>query len=92
MNQSILFPDLQDWDSGSQIVVFPAQVQGANVECRISLQRLALLSSEALTAETCDIEAKALAVFDEYRFDIEEEVEMLIEQESFDEQGRVVLI
>ncbi|GIU46473.1 hypothetical protein TUM4438_22360 [Shewanella sairae] len=92
MNQSILFPDLQDWDSQTQTILFPAQVQGANIECLISLNKLTQLSSVTFEQDNDGLEAQALAVFDEYRFDIEEEVEMLIEQESFDEQGRVVLI
>ncbi|MGS0683476.1 DUF1488 domain-containing protein [Shewanella sp. 125m-7] len=92
MNQSILFPDLQDWDSESQTVVFPAQVQGANIECCISLAKLATLSATTINAGEQDIANKALAIFDDYRFDIEEEVEALIEQEIFDEQGRVVLL
>lgn len=92
MNQSILFPDLQNWDSQTQTVVFPVQVQGANIECRISLVKLASLSSTTIDAGEQDIASKALVLFDEYRFDIEEEVEALIEQEIFDEQGRVVLL
>ncbi|MGS0728310.1 DUF1488 family protein, partial [Shewanella sp. 0m-11] len=31
-------------------------------------------------------------LFEQYRFDIEEEVETLIEQEAFDEQARTVLL
>ncbi|MGS0695834.1 DUF1488 domain-containing protein [Shewanella sp. 0m-4] len=92
MNQSILFPDLQDWDQLSQTVIFPVQVQGVNIECRISLAKLASLSSTKILAEELDIESKALALFEQYRFDIEEEVETLIEQEAFDEQARTVLL
>ncbi|ABZ74612.1 protein of unknown function DUF1488 [Shewanella halifaxensis HAW-EB4] len=92
MNQSILFPDLQDWDQQSQTIIFPAQVQGANVECRISLAKLTSLSSATIKPDEQDIESKVLALFDEYRFDIEEEVEALIEQEAFDEQGKVILL
>ncbi|WP_108945027.1 DUF1488 domain-containing protein [Shewanella halifaxensis] len=92
MNQSILFPDLQEWDPQTQSIVFPVQVQGANIECRISLDKLSLLSSINFEQDNEQLEASVLAVFDEYRFDIEEEVEMLIEQDSFDEQGRVTLI
>lgn len=92
MNQSILFPDLQNWDSQTQTVVFPVQVQGANIECRISLAKLASLSSTTIDASEQDIEIQALAIFDEYRFDIEEKVEALIEQDIFDEQGRVALL
>ncbi|MCL1059543.1 DUF1488 domain-containing protein [Shewanella gelidimarina] len=92
MNQSILFPDLQDWEPQALSVVFPVQVQGVNVECRIGLAKLAELSATALSADQHDIASKALTIFDEYRFDIEDEVEQLIEQESFDELGRVILI
>lgn len=91
MNQSILFPDLQDWDAQTQSIVFPVQVQGANIECRISLNKLISLSSTTVDIGEQDIANKALELFDDYRFDIEEEVEALIEQEIFDEQGRVVI-
>ncbi|MCG9731969.1 DUF1488 domain-containing protein [Shewanella sp. Isolate13] len=91
MNQSILFPDLQDWDAQTQSIVFPVQVQGANIECRISLNKLISLSSATVDIGEQDIANKALDLFDDYRFDIEEEVEALIGQEIFDEQGRVVL-
>ncbi|GIU34912.1 DUF1488 domain-containing protein [Shewanella schlegeliana] len=92
MNQSILFPDLQDWDTQTQSVVFPVQVQGANIECRISLNKLVSLAAAPMAGDDGDKAAKALALFEEYRFDIEEEVEELIEQETFDELGRVVLL
>ena len=84
MNQSVLFPDLQDWDDTKQLVVFPAQVQGANIQCRISLSRLTKLYGEKLNGE-----AEVLAAFEVYRFDIEDKLEELIEQEMFDEDGGV---
>lgn len=86
MNQSILFPDLQEWDQRLQEIRFPVQVQGANIECRVSLTRLAQLEGRVINDEQ-----DALKVFDVYRFDIEDEIEVLIKQESFDEQGRLVL-
>ena len=92
MNQSILFPDLQDWEQSSQMIVFPAQQQGMNIECRIGIAKLAALSETNLIATDLDIATKALAVFETYRFDIEEEVELLIEQELLDELGRVTII
>lgn len=84
MNQSILFPDLQEWDKELQQIHFPVQVQGANIECRVSLSRLALLEGRTIQGKE-----DALKVFDDYRFDIEDEIEMLIEQDMFDEQGSV---
>lgn len=91
MNQNILFPDLQDWESSSQMIVFTAQQQGINIECRIGITKLAALSKTSLIATDQDIATKALAMFETYRFDIEEEVEQLIEQEEFDELGRVIV-
>ena len=91
MNQSILFPDLQDWDQSSQMIIFPAQQQGMNIECRIGIAKLAALSETDLITTDQDIATKALAVFETYRFDIEEEVEVLIEQEVFDEFGRIIV-
>lgn len=84
MNQSVLFPDLQDWDDTKQQVIFPAQVQGVNIQCRISLSRLTKLHGEELTEE-----AEVLAAFEACRFDIEDYIEELIEQEMFDEDGAV---
>lgn len=84
MNQSIIFPDLQEWDQELQQIHFPVQVQGANIKCRISLSRLAQLEDRVIQDKE-----DALKVFDAYRFDIEDEIEMLIEQDMFDEQGGV---
>lgn len=91
MNQNILFPELQDWDEQTQSVVFPAQVQGANIECRIGLLKLSEIALTRLKSTDSSIKEKALTLFEEYRFDIEEEVETLIEHESFDEHGRLVV-
>lgn len=70
MNQSILFPDLQNWDQQSQAVIFPAQLQGANVECHISLAKLVSLSEISIEVNGQDMETQILVLFDEYRFDI----------------------
>ncbi len=84
MNQSILFPDLQEWDQELQQIHFPVQVQGVSIKCRVSLPRLAQLEGR-----TIQDKEDALKVFDTYRFDIEDEIEALIEQDMFDEQGGV---
>ncbi|WP_299007063.1 DUF1488 domain-containing protein [uncultured Shewanella sp.] len=91
MNQSVLFPDLQEWNSQDICVDFPAQVQGVNVQCRIGLASLMRISNSVLHINDHNISVKALALFNDYRFDIEEEVEMLIEQEAFDEHGCITL-
>ena len=84
MNQSILFPDIQDWDEESQSIVFPAQQSGALIECVVSIGELSRLAGK-------DIEEaeQALAVFSELRFDIEELAEELIEEEEYDSSNRI---
>ncbi len=86
MNQSILFPDLQEWNEALQAVVFPAQQSGALIECVVSLSRLKQLSHrDDLTAE------QALDCFSELRFDLEELAEEAIEDEEFNSLGQVEL-
>ncbi|OCQ52179.1 hypothetical protein Ppb6_02587 [Photorhabdus australis subsp. thailandensis] len=40
MNQSILFPDREEWNEQEQIVIFPALVNGLLVQCVISAKDL----------------------------------------------------
>ena len=92
MNQRIIFPDLQEWDAQYACVVFPAQIQGVNINCKVALSTLLRLASNSLPNNEVDIASKALALFDEYRFDIEEEIEMRIEREAFDGLGEIHLL
>ena len=84
MNQSILFPDIQDWDEESQSIIFPAQQSGALIECVMSIEGLSRLAGR-------DIEEgdQALVIFSELRFDIEELAEELIEEEEYDSSNRI---
>ncbi|NOH97429.1 DUF1488 family protein [Vibrio sp. 99-70-13A1] len=84
MNQSILFPDIQDWDEASQSIIFPAQQSGALIECVMSIKELSQLSGKGI--EDGD---QALVVFSELRFDIEELAEELIEEEEYDSSNRI---
>ncbi len=84
MNQSILFPDIQDWDDALNGVKFPAQQTGALIECVASLEYLSSLASEPLTTTQ-----QALAVFEQNRFEIEELAEQLIEEEEYNAEGLV---
>ncbi|MGF1701834.1 DUF1488 domain-containing protein [Photobacterium makurazakiensis] len=86
MNQNILFADLQMWDQKKQAVNFPAQQAGALITCWVSLGWLQQQSSAVLTNEI-DI----LAAFTANRFDLEELAEALIEDETFNENGDVVI-
>ncbi|WP_299693824.1 DUF1488 domain-containing protein [uncultured Vibrio sp.] len=84
MNQSILFPDIQDWDEASQSILFPAQQAGALIECVVSIEELSRLSGKEI--EQSD---QALAIFSELRFDIEELAEERIEEEEYDSSHRI---
>jgi len=84
MNQSILFPDLQQWLAVSECIEFPAQQSGHTISCIISVNKLAKLSGKSIAGEQ-----QALLLFAEYRFDIEELAEELIEEESFNSSGQI---
>ncbi|WP_413113645.1 DUF1488 domain-containing protein [Thaumasiovibrio sp. DFM-14] len=86
MNQSILFPDIQSYDSEIKAVRFPAQQQGALIECWVSLRWL-----EKALGQPCAGEAAIMAAFNALRFDIEEEIEALIEEEAYNAKGEVAL-
>ncbi|MGF1698414.1 DUF1488 domain-containing protein [Vibrio lamellibrachiae] len=84
MNQSILFPDIQNWNEEKKVINFSAQQSGALIECSISISQLELLSDKKIVSPQL-----ALEIFKEYRFDIEELAEELIEQEEFDASGSI---
>lgn len=86
MNQSILFSDQLAWNDELAMVEFQAHQSGMLIVCLVGVGKLAELSN----TESVD-KAKALEVFEQVRFDIEELAESLIEDEAFDEQGRIVL-
>ncbi|USD65338.1 DUF1488 domain-containing protein [Vibrio sp. SCSIO 43136] len=86
MNQSILFPDIQQWDEQSAQITFPAQQSGALIECVISKAKLEQLSGQSIQGE-----AQALQVFSELRFDLEELAEEYIEDEEFNSEGQAEL-
>ncbi|EPF2958931.1 DUF1488 domain-containing protein [Vibrio alginolyticus] len=86
MNQSILFPDIQSWDEVSQSVNFSAQQSGALIECFVTKQKL-----EKLSGSQIETEQAAIKVFTDYRFDLEEMAEELIEDEAFNEEGHIII-
>lgn len=86
MNQSILFPDMQSWDEASQSVNFAAQQSGALIECYVTKQKLEKLSGSAIGDEQAAIEALV-----DFRFDLEEIAEELIEDEAFNEEGHIII-
>ncbi|ELA9430330.1 DUF1488 domain-containing protein [Vibrio parahaemolyticus] len=86
MNQSILFPGMQSWDEVSQSVNFAAQQSGALIECFVTKQKLEKLSGSEL-----DTEQAVISAFIDYRFDLEEIAEELIEDEAFNEEGHIII-
>ncbi|CAM3889814.1 hypothetical protein VA7868_04513 [Vibrio aerogenes CECT 7868] len=86
MNQSVIFSDVQYWCDETQQVCFSAQLSGLLIECFISLPAL-----EKISAQTIVDSHNALDVFTQYRFDIEELAENAIEDDRYDEQGRIVI-
>ncbi|EEX95150.1 hypothetical protein VIOR3934_06064 [Vibrio orientalis CIP 102891 = ATCC 33934] len=87
MNQSILFPDIQSWDEEKQAVLFSAQQSGALIQCLVDKQEL-----EKLSGQVIGNAQQALEVFSQYRFDLEELAEELIEEEEFNSQGNIEVV
>ncbi|MCG9790571.1 DUF1488 domain-containing protein [Vibrio barjaei] len=86
MNQSILFSDQATWDEATGMVEFHAHQSGMLIVCLVSLEKLAQLAYQKEVSKQ-----EAISMFDSVRFDIEEIAEALIEDESFDEQGKIVI-
>ncbi|MCE2572248.1 DUF1488 domain-containing protein [Motilimonas eburnea] len=81
MNQSIQFPDQQEWNSENQVVEFPALNAGQLIPCQASLAWLQQHDPKVQN------QADILALFELLRFDIEEQVEAMIQDEEFDQDG-----
>lgn len=84
MNQAIQFSDREEWNASMQAVCFPALVNGMQVICAIKGDMLA----QRYGGETAE---QYLALFRDYRWDLEEEAEQLIRQQAEDAQGVVWL-
>ncbi|KJY82476.1 transcriptional regulator [Vibrio galatheae] len=87
MNQSILFPDIQSWVPDKQAVLFSAQQAGALIHCLVSKTELEKLSGQVISNQQ-----QALEVFVQYRFDLEELAEQLIEDEEFNTEGIIEVV
>ena len=84
VNQAIQFPDREEWDENKKCVCFPALVNGMQLTCAISGESLAYRF-------TGDTPEQWLASFRQHRWDLEEEAENLIQEQSEDDQGWVWL-
>ncbi|MDC9594269.1 DUF1488 domain-containing protein [Xenorhabdus sp. IM139775] len=83
MNQSIQFPDREEWDEIENKVIFPAMVDGLLVECIIS-------SDEIIKRYGKD--HHPLDLFRQHRWDLEEEFETVILSGHDDQFGRYSLL
>jgi hypothetical protein len=84
MNQSILFNDQQTWAEDKRAVIFVAQQSGHLIECIVFVSYLEVLAQQPIN----DKEA-AYKAFAEYRFDLEELAEELIDGEEFNQLGQI---
>ncbi|QFH68791.1 DUF1488 domain-containing protein [Enterobacter sp. E76] len=80
MNQSIQFPDVEQWNDDLRAVCFPALMGGFQVNCAI----FAVSLTSRFGGET---PAEWLALFRQHRWDLEEEIEPLIAEGQDDDQG-----
>ncbi|PHM62273.1 DUF1488 domain-containing protein [Xenorhabdus ishibashii] len=83
MNQSIQFPDREEWDEVENKVVFPAMVDGFLVECMIS-------SDEII--ERYGKDHHPLDLFRQHRWDLEDEFETVILSGHYDQFGHYSLL
>ncbi|WP_130832168.1 DUF1488 domain-containing protein [[Erwinia] mediterraneensis] len=81
MNQSIHFPDREEWHETEQAICFPALANGLNLTCAI----------HAATLQARFGEGEAMVLFRHHRWDLEEEAEARIRQQQEDAQGWVWL-
>ncbi|MGS0630264.1 MULTISPECIES: DUF1488 family protein [Photorhabdus] len=82
MNQSVQFPDREEWNEQEQIVIFPALVNGLLVQCVISAKDLLYRYGE---------DHHPLSLFRQNRWDLEEEFELVINNGDDDRFGRYML-
>ncbi|WP_413691890.1 DUF1488 domain-containing protein [Psychromonas sp. KJ10-2] len=90
MNQSIIFSDNEYYNSDLQQVEFQAQCQGRLIQCVISWIALSSLDQQNDSDAQAN-EKSALTRFDDARFDIEDLAEELINQQDFNEDGKIYL-
>ncbi len=77
MNQTVQFPDYEYWDEDKQAVCFPALCHGMQLTCAIAEEGLHHRYGQG----------EALSLFRQNRWDLEEEAERLIVQQSDDSTG-----
>ncbi len=84
MNQAFIFTERPHWCEKTPGLIWPAMCQGALIECVIE-HSWWLSKVEQFNARQWP------QAFEQYQFDIEEELTAQAELEAFDEQGRLKL-
>ena len=84
MNQSIQFPDREEWDGLMEAICFPALVNGMQLTCAIKKEVLVQRFGDGTPEQF-------LSVFAKYRWDLEEEAEQRIRHQEEDDQGIIWL-
>jgi hypothetical protein len=84
MNQSVQFNEQVtiEWEQG--LACFDAMVEGQKVPCMVGLNVLAGKLDQLIPTPE-----EAAVAFEQLRFDLEAEAEVLIEDEAYDAQGRI---
>ena len=86
MNQAILFNDDAEWQASEGRIAFSAILLGARIQCYISVRYLESLAGESLPRTSAIEQA-----FETWRFDIESQAELKIEEQDFAEDGAIYL-
>lgn len=85
MNQQLLFNDDAQVDIGHQAILCTAMDGGMRIQCVIAISYLVKLGANVSDATAW------LNAYEEYRFDIEEQLEAMIAQEEINAAGEVEL-
>jgi hypothetical protein len=83
MNQSVIFTDQVYLETNQ--VKFVAQQQGMNINCYASFLAISELCDKVVSG------SNAVCLFEQCRFDLEDQAEALIEQEAFSDSGDIIL-
>jgi hypothetical protein len=84
MNQSVIFNDQVYLETNQ--VKFVAQQQGVNINCYVSFSAISELCDKQIVSGS-----NAVCLFEQCRFDLEDQAEALIEQEAFSDSGNIIL-
>lgn len=86
MNQSIIFSDNEQYNKNLQQIEFKAQHQGTLINCIISVKDLCKINGQK-TNERSEL----LALFETFRFDLEELAEQMINEQAFAQDGNIYI-